>query len=629
MDPADISSAVARKYLVQPEDYNYLVTVCLIYLMYDDFRSMTCSNSSEAWSFITQHPLYEYVTLYLCDYIHELTMISAGMNQEVKGLMQRFLSIPVHEAFLLWDTYHTGLDTRDYCIRVCEIGNYLSPLHFACLTGLVEEVERLCRQGLDPNCTSLPSKFGHAYTPLHLTLLNNRPYLAVQTISFSADPIDFDNAFSEANLQIIRALLNAGANVNQQLIVDIDDYYESIITPLSLAVLLGFSQVACILLDEGADCKATASENPRGLQDLCSIEKLLDGCPHAEESVQRAVDLGGHQGLKRTLERWRGRQKQSTVESDGHPMQDIHYSATSQERFIDAYRNGRWAVVRQLLEAEPDIEMDGNDEQGTNLLFCASEAPSEHLRHLLERGANPNPLTASGHGVLSKTAAVGRVENMSLLVELGADIEQRDPRGWTPLLNAIWFSRHEMVKRLLAAGASPNAVLDNGAEGIHLAIENADPDMFSLLLERGFDPAAVDNYGSTPLHLACEKGRLFAVEKLIPTALDRINDDSLSFGTPLYAATRQGFVSVVRALLDAGAAIDKTGPGNLFGSALMVACAKGHGDIVNLLLSRGASREVEGSRFRSAAGTARAFRQEKILKVLEEYPHNMSETEKL
>ena len=125
--------------------------------------------------------------------------------------------------------------------------------------------------------------------------------------------------------------------------------------------------------------------------------------------------------------------------------------------------------------------------------------------------------------------------------------------------------------------------------------------------------------------MACLQGLQFETEKLLEAAPDKINDDSLIFGTPLYSAAVQGSVSVVRMLLDARAAIDQTGPGHILGSALMTACAEGHAEIVKLLLSRGASREVEGARYLSAAGTARAFRKEGILKILEEFPPTSQE----
>ena len=49
----------------------------------------------------------------------------------------------------------------------------------------------------------------------------------------------------------------------------------------------------------------------------------------------------------------------------------------------------------------------------------------------------------------------------------------------------------------------------------------------------------------------------------------------------------------------------------------MAACAHGHGNTVQLLHSKGASRQVEGSRFLTAVETARAFRQGKIVEILE------------
>ena len=149
--------------------------------------------------------------------------------------------------------------------------------------------------------------------------------------------------------------------------------------------------------------------------------------------------------------------------------------------------------------------------------------------------------------------------------------------------------------------------------------------MFLFLLEQGLNPAAINNYGSTPLHFACREGLQFGVEKLVEVASATINEHSLIYGTPLYIAAAEDFPSVVQTILDAGAAIDETGGGTLLGSALMAACANDNAEIVKFLLSRGASREIEGSRFLSAAGTARAFRKENILKILEEYPHEMDE----
>ena len=60
-----------------------------------------------------------------------------------------------------------------------------------------------------------------------------------------------------------------------------------------------------------------------------------------------------------------------------------------------------------------------------------------------------------------------------------------------------------MVKRLLDKGANANAVRDDGASGVHLAIKRMDTDMFSLLLGHGVNTTSTDNFGLAPLHLAC------------------------------------------------------------------------------------------------------------------------------
>lgn len=658
MDPENASSSVAQKYLVKPKDRNYLLKVCLIQLMHDDFKNITCSTAGEVQSLVDNHPLYGYATVALCNHIDELVEIS--LDSEVKRIIQKFLSMPVCESFQLWDTCIMGrhiLEMEDSSAENPEIvGNALSPLHFASMLGLTEEVQRLLKLGFDPNCSSLPIEDEVFFlTPLHLALCSGNIHgdfeikkgtICLTTYDsnlYDDNHLDFRK---EQRLIIFKILLNAGVNVDQQLVVEFEsedyefDFFKAKVTPLVLAIIIGFPRAASILLGCGANLDATADENSLGMTDLCSVGKLLGRIPEFENNVQRVVDLDGNQGLKKALEEhWQSFQDTDDYDdkstegtaSDNQSAEEITSDDTNpQKLFIDAYQNEDWPAVREMLNADSGIELNCNDEQGTNSIYYASSSDSNELLYILEQGADPNLLTTAGCSALCRAVKKGCLENINLLLKFSAEIEHRDPSGWTPFLYAVWSHRQDILKLLLEKGANADALLDDGRNGIHLAIEQKNTNIFSLLLERKINTILTETYGSTPLNYTCKSDLQFEAEKLIettPELSDRINDDSLIYGTPLYAAAEYGSISTVQKLLDAGASIDKTGPGNILGSALMIACANGHCEIAKLLLSRGASLEVEGSRFLSAAGTARTFRKEAIIKILEAHAGTIHEIE--
>lgn len=171
MDSEKVFSAVARKYLVSDEDGNYLIQACLIYLMHDDFGSMSCSNVGEVRSLTETYPLYSYFAYFLCKYVYTLAVGGVSMNGELQSIMRRFLSISVDWAFRLWAKWLTGTHYESLKAAT-SVKVFFTPLHFAVLTGLVDEVEKLLKLELDSNSTIFAvDRTRLAYTFLHLTLL--------------------------------------------------------------------------------------------------------------------------------------------------------------------------------------------------------------------------------------------------------------------------------------------------------------------------------------------------------------------------------------------------------------------------------------------------------------------------
>jgi ankyrin repeat protein len=77
------------------------------------------------------------------------------------------------------------------------------------------------------------------------------------------------------------------------------------------------------------------------------------------------------------------------------------------------------------------------------------------------------------------------------------------PGGTTPLMYAALYGDADSVRRLLEAGADPNARNESGATALMWAVD--DPERTKLLLERKANPNARSENGRTPLLIAADR----------------------------------------------------------------------------------------------------------------------------
>jgi ankyrin repeat protein len=126
------------------------------------------------------------------------------------------------------------------------------------------------------------------------------------------------------------------------------------------------------------------------------------------------------------------------------------------------------------------------------------------------------------------------------------------------------------------------------------------------------DISAVKSDSATPLFTACIYGFEFAIEILSKTGSFNVNQRSSSGHTGLYLASAAGQVGVADRLLALGA--DAVIEGGRHTTPLQAACAKGHGDIVQLLL--GSSHNFTPEAITSAVQTALRSGHEDVAVVL-------------
>lgn len=141
---------------------------------------------------------------------------------------------------------------------------------------------------------------------------------------------------------------------------------------------------------------------------------------------------------------------------------------------------GRLEFVEALLEAGAG-RLD-------EALYAACRSEEEGapaiVRRLLEAGADACA-TPSQTSALHQAARYGMAESCRALIEAGAEVDVRGPRGRTPLWLAAEKGRAEAARALLEAGAAVTAADDDGVEPYAAARQHTHLPVLTVLREFG------------------------------------------------------------------------------------------------------------------------------------------------
>lgn len=90
-------------------------------------------------------------------------------------------------------------------------------------------------------------------------------------------------------------------------------------------------------------------------------------------------------------------------------------------------------------------------------------------------------------------------EMVELLIENGADVNNRDSDYDTPLIKASQTGNAGIIKALIKGGADVNAADMSGKTALHHLIISGDMETIAMLIDGGANVNAADNDGSTPI----------------------------------------------------------------------------------------------------------------------------------
>ncbi|KAK7332112.1 hypothetical protein VNO80_28859 [Phaseolus coccineus] len=104
--------------------------------------------------------------------------------------------------------------------------------------------------------------------------------------------------------------------------------------------------------------------------------------------------------------------------------------------------------------AEPQNDGDAVD-QGVRLMYSAFEGDTDGIREVLESGVSVNYKDIDNRTALHVASCEGFTDVADLLLQKGAEVDAEDRWGSTPLADAIFYKKNDVIKLLEKHGAKP------------------------------------------------------------------------------------------------------------------------------------------------------------------------------
>ncbi|KAK7502989.1 hypothetical protein BaRGS_00005615 [Batillaria attramentaria] len=321
----------------------------------------------------------------------------------------------------------------------------------------------------------------------------------------------YETEFGQGSESIIDYLIANGARINDRDIYGQTPLHFAAmrgneaqdkqgIAPLHMAAIHNQVETARMLIAAGAKLRSVDHEQSTPLHHACAEGNV--------ELVRSLFDAGA-----KTPEAW-------VMISSMVDDKDCEGS-TCLHLAVD---NGHYEVAKLCIEKRAEVNRPRKHFMYP-LHLAAMSGDIRIARLLVENSARIDVVNDEQATALHKAASLNHVEVVKFLVDRGARINRRDKDNYTPLLLAATYGHVETVE---------------------------------LLLQKGADYTAVDKYDKTAIYLAAEENQKGVLEKLLsyPQVKRLINVNEQYDNSPLHIASQQGYLDVVRCLLDHGADLD-------------------------------------------------------------------------
>ena len=224
-------------------------------------------------------------------------------------------------------------------------------------------------------------------------------------------------------------------------------------------------------------------------------------------------------------------------------------------------------VVDLLIKAGADVNIKNKNGE-TALMYSVLSRSEACGKLLIGAGADVNIEYRTGDTpLLALTRSRSNERFVAALINTGADVNHSNKHGETALMYAA-MHHENTVHLLLAAGADVNMKDQDNNQALHYACFDVPHcNNIEILLQVGADVNSKNAEGESPLFCAVDLSRyphvheehdqyVEAVNILIKAGAD-VDNKTIEGRTALLSAAGDGFVKCVKALLDAGADVNR------------------------------------------------------------------------
>ncbi len=221
-----------------------------------------------------------------------------------------------------------------------------------------------------------------------------------------------------------------------------------------------------------------------------------------------------------------------------------------------ACQQGNNTIVKQLLDAGANANQ-AREKKITPLLIACLKGHDAVVTSLITAKANTNQEKSAGQTPLIVACIIGHDVIATKLLDAKANINQPLKDASTPLSTTYQDDQRAIVSQLLTTKVSINKTCVDGANPLLIACLKHHDTITTKLITAKANINQARGDGTTPLHIACKRGNNTIVTQML-TAKANFNDVSENGVTPLHNACAEGHEAVVAKLLAAGACVPPT-----------------------------------------------------------------------